>query len=134
MRISLAGARVVELVANIVGELDRVAEKPQFVRVTQPTPHALGGGGGYGPYFGSVPGFGHIEEGVRFTEIRDASPASKAGFQGGDVLIQFGEKKIENLYDFTYALRAHEPGDEVRVAVLRHGQRVANEVTLEERK
>jgi S1-C subfamily serine protease len=33
----------------------------------------------------------------------------------GDVLIEFDGKKIDNLYDFTYALRAHKPGDKASV-------------------
>lgn len=128
------GAKIVQLVANIVEELDAATEKPQFVRVAEPAPHGVGGAGGYGPYFGSVPDFGEIENGVRFADVRDGSPAGKAGFKGGDTLIEFGDKKIENLYDFTYALRAHKPGDKVQVTVLRDGARVTREVTLEERK
>ncbi len=128
------GAKIVQLVANIVEELDRTAEKPQFVRVAEPAPHGAGGGGGYGPYFGSVPDFGEIENGVRFADVRDGSPAGKAGFKGGDTLIEFGDKRIENLYDFTYALRSHKPGDKVQVTVLRDGAKVTRKVTLEERK
>ncbi|MBI1983937.1 MAG: M28 family peptidase, partial [Acidobacteria bacterium] len=128
------GARIVQLVASIVEEIDRTTEKPLFVRVAEPAPHGAGGGGGYGPYFGSIPDFGEIENGVRFADVRDGSPAGKAGLKGGDVLIEFGDKKIENLYDFTYALRAHKPGDKVQVTVLRDGQRVTRDVTLEERK
>lgn len=129
------GARVVELVANVVGELDRLKDKPQYVRVAEPAAPAMGGGGGYGPYFGSIPDFGHIEHGgVKFADIRDGSPAAKAGFKAGDVLIEFDGKKIDNLYDFTYALRAHKPGDKVMVTTLRNGQKITREVTLEVRK
>lgn len=129
------GARVAEFVARVVGRLDRVEEKPQFVRVAEPTGHAAaGGGGGYGPYFGSIPDFGEVEKGVRFADIREGSPAAKAGFKAGDILIEFGDKKVENLYDFTYALRSFRPGDKVNVTVLRDGAPVTREVILEERK
>lgn len=128
------GAKVVELIANVIRELDALEDKPQYVRVAEPTPGAMGGGGGYGPYFGSIPDFGEIEHGVMFADVRDGSPASKAGFKAGDVLIEFGDKKIENLYDFTYALRAHKPGDKVTVTVLRKGERLTREVTLEVRR
>jgi len=128
------GVKVVELVANVAGKLDELKEKPQFVRVAEPTPSAMGGGGGYGAYFGSIPDFGEIEHGVKFADVRDGSPAAKAGFRAGDVLIEFDGKKIENLYDFTYALRAHKPGDKVPVSVLRDGQKLTREVTLEVRK
>ncbi|HXW12869.1 MAG TPA: M28 family peptidase, partial [Terriglobia bacterium] len=129
------GAKVARLVAGVLGELDQLKEKPQFVRVVEPTPSNMGGGSGYGPYFGSIPDFGEIEHGgVKFADVRDASPAAKAGFKAGDILIDFDGKKIDNLYDFTYALRAHKPGDKVTVTVLRNGEKITRDVTLEVRK
>ncbi len=128
------GAKVVELVADVVEGLEALKEKPQFVRVAEQAGPTMGGGGGYGPYFGSIPDFGEIEHGVKFADVRDGSPAAKAGFKAGDVLLQFGDKKIENLYDFTYALRARKPGDKVTVTVLRNGEKVTREVTLEVRR
>ncbi len=130
-----AGARVAELVADTAVALDNLNERPQYVRVAEPAPSAAGGGSGYGPYFGSIPDFGQVEHGgVKFGDVRDGSPAARAGFKAGDVLIDFGGMKIDNLYDFTYALRAHKPGDKVMVTVLRDGKKVTNEVTLEVRK
>jgi Peptidase family M28/PDZ domain/PA domain len=130
-----AGARVVELVSNVVAGLDALKEKPQYVRVAEPATSTTGGGGGYGPYFGSIPDFGQVEHGgVKFADVRDGSPAGKAGFKAGDVLIEFDGKPIDNLYDFTYALRAHKPGDKVMVTVLRGNVKVTREVTLEARK
>jgi len=128
------GVKVVRLVAQVVNGLDQLKDKPQFVRVAEPTPSAMGGGG-YGPYFGSIPDFGEAEHGgVKFADVRDGSPAAKAGFKAGDTLVDFGGRKIDNLYDFTYALRAHKPGDKVSVTVLRMGEKVTREVTLEVRK
>ncbi len=130
-----SGARVVELVFNVVSGLDTLNDKPQYVRVAEPVGSAIGGGSGYGPYFGSIPDFGQAEHGgVKFSDVRDGSPAGKAGFKAGDVLVEFDGKKIDNLYDFTYALRAHKPGDMVIVTVLRGSERVTREVTLEMRK
>jgi hypothetical protein len=126
--------RVVELVDNIVQGLDKLKEKPQYVRVAEPAAAGMGGGGGYGAYFGSIPDFGEIEHGVKFADVRDGSPAAQAGFKGGDILIEFDGKKIENLYDFTYALRAHRAGDKVMVTVLRNGEKLTREVTLERRR
>jgi aminopeptidase YwaD len=129
------GARVVELVWHVFQGLDALRDKPQYVRVSEPLAPAMGGGGGYGPYFGSIPDFGQVEHGgVRFSDVRDGSPAGKAGFKAGDVLVEFDGKTIDNLYDFTYALRAHKPGDKVTVTVLRGNERVTREVTLEVRK
>ena len=132
-----AAAQLVDLVGDLTVELAQ-AERPQFVRVTPETtghPAAIGAtGSGYGAYFGSIPDFGEIENGVRFADIRPGSPADKAGIQGGDILVEFGGKPIKNLYDFTYALRASKPGDVVEVKVLRDGKTVSAQVTLGRRK
>jgi S1-C subfamily serine protease len=49
-------------------------------------------------------------------------------------MIQFGDKSIKNLYDFTDALRRSKVGDVVEVKVLRDGQPVTASVKLEQRK
>jgi len=122
-------------VADIGSELDQLNEKPAYVRVAEPAVSSMGGGGGYGPYFGSIPDFGHVESGgVQFADVHDGSPAAKAGFMAGDILVDFGGMKVDNLYDFTYALRAHKPGDKVQVTVERKGEKITREVTLEVRK
>jgi S1-C subfamily serine protease len=93
-----------------------------------------GGGSGYGPYFGSIPDFGQTENGVKFSDVKPGSPAAKAGLKAGDILVQFGDKSIKNLYDFTDALRRSKVGDLVIVEVLRDGQPVMANVKLEQRK
>ncbi len=128
------GAKVAQLVANVARELDSVKEKPLYVRVAEPAGHGSGGGGGYGPYFGSIPDMSDSTDGVRFSDVRDGSPAAKAGFKGGDKLVDFGGMTVNNLEDFTYALRQHKPGDKVNVTVVRNGEKMTREVTLEVRK
>ena len=66
--------------------------------------------------------------------MRPDSPAAKAGLQAGDLMVQFDGKPIQNLYDFTYALRAKKPGDVVLVVVKRNDQEVKTNVTLEARR
>jgi hypothetical protein len=132
-----AGAHLLDLVSNIALQIDDAAERPAYVAVVEnPNPHAgmPSSGGGYGPYFGSIPDFGQTENGVRFSDVKPGSPAAKAGFQAGDVLIQFGDKAIQNLYDFTDALRRSKVGDVLEVTVLRDGKPVKASVKLEQRK
>ena len=133
---SQAAAQLLDLVSKVTMELAGAKQRPAFIQVAE-NPHAGGvsdGGGGYGPYFGSIPDFGQTENGVRFSDVRPGSPAAKAGFQAGDVLIQFGDMSIKNLYDFTDALRRHKPGDVVEVTVLRDGKPLKASVKLEQRK
>src|SRR5262249_43675690 len=115
--------------------------RPQYVRVAEPPEEhqvaSHSGSGtvsGYGPDFGSIPDFTELPNGERFAEVRPGSPASKAGFKAGDVLIEFDGKPIQNLYDFTYALRSKKPGQEVLVKVLRGSQTIEAKVLLTERK
>jgi membrane-associated protease RseP (regulator of RpoE activity) len=132
-----AAARLLDVVAATTLEIDDAPERPQFINLGDANPHAggvPGGGGGYGPYFGSIPDFGETENGVRFSDVKPGSPAAKAGFKAGDILIQFGDKPIKNLYDFTDALRRSKVGDVVPVIVLRDGKEVKADVKLEQRK
>lgn len=129
-------ARVVNLVADVSERLITADQRPQFQKV-EVNPHSGGvpsGGGGYGPYFGSIPDFAPIENGVKFSDVRPGSPADKAGLKGGDVMVQFGDKPIKNLYDFTFALRESKVGDVVNVKVLRDGKPHEVKVTLEQRR
>lgn len=127
-------ARVADLAMGTALTLAAAEQKPQFVRVQEARPVTGGGGGGYGAYFGSIPDMGEDVQGVKFADVRDGSPAAKAGLKAGDVLVEFAGKEIKNLYDFTYALRAHRPGETVAVVVVRGGQRMTVNVALEVRK
>jgi aminopeptidase YwaD len=129
-----SAARLLDLVGNVAVQLANAPEAPTFQVVAEDKPPAGGGGGGYGPYFGSIPDFGQTENGVRFSDVKPNSPAAKAGLKAGDILIQFGDKPIKNLYDFTDALRRSKVGDVVEVKVLRDGQPVTASVKLEQRK
>jgi len=134
---------VLQLVADVATRIDADEARPEFVRVMPKSdPHGgsagplsgSAGSSGYGPYFGSIPDFAEPPKGVRFADVRDGSPAALAGLKPGDILITFGDKDIANLYDFTYALKAHKVGDEVLVEVLRGGEKVTAKVKLAERK
>jgi hypothetical protein len=131
-----SAVHVVDLVADTGVQIDELPAKPAFVTVVEshPTGTGSGSGSGYGPYFGSIPDFGQVETGVRFSDVRPGSPAAKAGLKGGDTMIQFGDQTIKNLYDFTAALRGSKVGDVVDVTVLRDGRPLKVKVTLEQRK
>lgn len=128
-----AAARLVDVVGGTGLQLASASERPTFIAVVEDKPLA-GAGGGYGPYFGSIPDFGQVENGVKFSDVKPASPAEKAGLKAGDILVQFGDKPIKNLYDFTDALRRSKVGDVVDVTVLRDGKPVKASVKLEQRK
>ncbi len=95
-----------------------------------------GDGGVRRASLGVIPDYGSdtTTGGVRITGTMPKSPAAVAGLQGGDVIVQFGDRKIENLYDLSTALAGAKPGDKVHVAVMRDGKRIETDATLAERK
>ncbi|MSR37058.1 MAG: M28 family peptidase [Gemmatimonadetes bacterium] len=91
-------------------------------------------GGGYGPYFGSIPDMTPIDRGVRLTGVREGSPAEQAGLRAGDVIIRFGEAEVTDLYAYSYALQGKTAGDVVSVTVLRDGKEITFRAVLGERR
>ena len=131
--------KLLDYIADLTERLDVADDRPQFVKAARPANPVSGHGdsapqAGYGPEFGSIPDFNEPPKGVRFADVRTDSPAAKAGFQGGDIMIEFDGKEIGNLYDFTFALRAHKPGDLVLVKVLRDSKIIEAKVLLTERR
>jgi len=131
-----SAAELLDMISDVALRLVSAPAPPAFVIVAEDKPIGgiSGGGGGYGPYFGSIPDFGEVKDGVRFSDIRPGSPAAKAGLRAGDILVQFDNKPVHNLYDFTDALRRSKVGQVVEVKVLRDGQPITASVTLEQRR
>ena len=81
-------------------------------------------------YVGTVPDFAGEVDGYKLGGVTDGSPAAKAGLQAGDIITQFGDKKISNIYDFTYALGNYVPGDKVNVLAKRGEEELTFEIEL----
>jgi Tol biopolymer transport system component len=85
-------------------------------------------------YLGTIPDYATEVSGVKISGARPGSPADKAGFKGGDVIVEFNGQKIANIYDYTYAMDAVKIAQPVKVVVLREGKRVELTATPEARK
>ena len=113
-------ARVAAFVADVAWTLANRAAPLTFVDAAPP--QAMTGGSGYGAYLGTIPDMTSSPGGVRITGVRAGSPAEQAGLKGGDIITAVGVKIVANLYDMTDALRSHQPGDTVVIAVTRADQ------------
>jgi Zn-dependent M28 family amino/carboxypeptidase len=124
-------ARVSYFAADLAWEFATKRADMTYVDVPQPAPAA--GGGGYGAWLGTIPDMSGSPGGVRLNGVRSGSPAEQAGMQTGDILVQIGEHEFTDLYGMTDALRAHKPGDVVKLVVLRDGERLELSTTLGKR-
>ncbi len=76
-------------------------------------------------YLGTVPDYAQTDvKGVLLSGVAKGGPAEKGGVKGGDVIIKLAGKKIENIYDYTYAIEALKAGQEVELVVTREGKEV----------
>jgi len=131
--LNYAGAeKAVAVTTDLVAALARGELTPHYARGTA-APAMQGDSRGYGAYLGTVPDYRAMEAtsgGVLLADVRPGSPAEKAGIKGGDRIVDMAGTRIENLYDMTYALQDHKPGDTIDVIVVRGGDRVKLRATL----
>lgn len=114
--------RVAQLVSGVTRSLATPVSMLTLRRGAGQPPRASGGG--YGAWLGTVPDFQPVERGVLLGGVTTGSPGDVAGLRRGDILIRLGSHEIKDLEAFTAALRAHRPGDEVDVVVIRDGAEV----------
>jgi hypothetical protein len=79
--------------------------------------------------FGLVPDYAHQGAGVRAESVVPDSPAARAGFVAGDVLLSLDGKMVNGLAEFAQILRAYDVGAKAR-ALRRRGEE-NTEVTIE---
>lgn len=70
---------------------------------------------------------------VTVTEVVEGSPAFEAGLVAGDVIVQVGGIPVEDLADFSEAIRQHDPGTELVISVQRPRAIVDIVVTIGDR-
>jgi len=128
------GAAVTRITAALAAGASR-GKRLDYVRTSASAPTA-GDSRGYGAYFGSVPDYSAMEAtsgGVKLSDVRPDSPAEKGGIRKGDVIVGMAGVTINNLYDMTFVLREHKPGETIDVIVMREGKRVELKATLSQR-
>jgi len=67
---------------------------------------------------------------ARVQALAAGGPAAKAGIKVGDVVVAVGDQKTAGAEAVIAAVRTHQPGDRVRVTVLRDGVRRTFTVSL----
>lgn len=70
-------------------------------------------------------------EGVLVVEVISNSPASKAKLENHDVIVGFDGKEVASFKDFRRELYSKRPGDSVKLDIIREGEPLEIEVTLD---
>ncbi len=72
-----------------------------------------------GEYFNAPNGHGVLVE-----EVEHRSPAEKAGFKAGDVIVNVGKERVEEVRDIREALEDFKDGEKADFEVIRKGSKV----------
>lgn len=83
------------------------------------------------PDFGVEPDYQQEHGGMKLVKVPEDGPAGKAGFKSGDVLIEYGGRKIDNYIDYVRLVHAYSEGEKVMVTAMRGSEKITKEVTLE---
>jgi serine protease Do len=70
--------------------------------------------------------------GVVITDVETDSPAQKAGFRNGDIVVEFDGERVRSTRQFTRLVQETPVGRPVQAAAMRDGERVALTVTPRE--
>ncbi|MFA3781537.1 M28 family peptidase [Melioribacteraceae bacterium 4301-Me] len=128
-KINLNGeANVVNYVYDIAYSIDTVSNRPDFVKVEEPK---MRGTGNTKVSVGTIPEFGYNGNGYKISGVTEGGAAQKAGMKGGDIIIKFGNKEVNNIYDFMYAIEKYNPGDSVDVIIIRDGKEIKLKLELQ---
>lgn len=119
--------QVVKYIYDVASAIVNSSSRPDYVSVERKDTGRMGGSR---VYVGTIPDFAGDVDGYKLGGVTDGSPAAKAGLKAGDIIVQFGDKKISNIYDFTYALGDYVPGDKVNVVVKRGDEELKFEIEL----
>ncbi len=81
-------------------------------------------------YLGTIPDYADTDvKGVKLSDVSKGGPASNAGIKGGDLIVEVAGKKIENIYDYTYAIEALKIGEPVKCVVKRDEKQIELQIT-----
>jgi dipeptidyl aminopeptidase/acylaminoacyl peptidase len=80
-------------------------------------------------YLGTIPEYGQGDaKGVKLNGVAAGGPAEKGGLMRGDTIVELAGRRIENVYDYTYALNALKVGEPVQIVIHRYGEALSLQV------
>jgi len=120
-------SRVLQYVADVMGVIDASAERPPFTKTQSSAERSSSG---FSVYVGTIPDYAYDGKGLRLTGVAEGGPAQRAGLKEGDIIMRMGEKGINNIYDYTYALGEFKPKQIVEVEFIRDDKTMTAKVEM----
>ncbi|MEO8269608.1 MAG: PDZ domain-containing protein, partial [Aureliella sp.] len=124
-------AQVARLLALIARDLVLADQAPEYQeQQAQPEMRA-----NLTAYLGTIPDYNQTDlKGVKLAGVTKGAPSDIAGMQAGDIIVELAGRKIENIYDYTYAIEALKVGQETSVKIQRGAETLKLGVTPSSRK
>lgn len=121
-------AKVSRLMALLGRSVAVADEVPDYVEMKRPA--GEGSRARLRAYLGTIPDYGQGDvPGLKISGVIGGGPAEQAGLEGGDIIVELAGRKIENIYDYTYAIEALKIGEEVTIVIQRGAERLTKKVT-----
>jgi hypothetical protein len=79
---------------------------------------------------GTMPDFAFPGPGVKVSQVMPGTPAEAAGLKAGDLLVAIDDDDVADIRGYSNILRNHEPGDTIRLRVVRDGEEIELEAQL----
>ena len=73
---------------------------------------------------------GGDEKGLKVDAVMEDRPGKKAGLQKGDIILQMGDKEIDDIYKYMEALGEYKVGDTTTMKVKRGEEELTLEITF----
>jgi predicted metalloprotease with PDZ domain len=125
-------AQTAKLMGLIARSVATTVEPPIYQE--QKAPEGQGSRAVMTAYLGTIPDYAQGDiKGVMLSGVAKDGPASKAGVQGKDIIIELAGRKVENIYDYTYAIEAIKAGQETDIVVRRGSEELRMKIVPQSR-
>jgi len=122
-----SAAKIARLMGLITRSLAMNSKVPDYVSQERPQEQRRAN---LRAYLGTIPDYAAGDvQGVQLSGVGKGGPADTAGVKQGDVIVELAGKKIDNIYDYTYAIEALKIGEETTIVIQRDGERKSLKIT-----
>ena len=123
-------ARIARLMGLITRQLAIGDSVPGYLKQSE-QPKRKMASAGRRARLGTVPNYTEQVAGVLLDDVAPNGPAAAAGVKGGDIIVGLAGKKVENIYDYKYAIDSLKVGKETEIVVRRGYEKLKLKITPE---